>query len=59
MVKTGPVVEVKFVIEQHEDMHRLVEWYGQNIISADEYFDAVNEYSKIVIRREIEAERRK
>ena len=50
---------MKFIIGNTEDLLKLVGWYNKGEVSADEYFDAVDAWATIMVRKELEAERQR
>jgi len=45
---------MRFIIECQEDIHRLVGWYNSDRITAEEYFDAVDQYAARMFEDEVE-----
>lgn len=50
---------MKLVIEKQTDFHRIVDLYSDNLITAEEYFDAVDQWAVLVVDKEIRAARRR
>lgn len=44
---------MKYIPERYEDIAKLVKWLNNGEITADEYFEACNEYSKILVDKEL------
>jgi hypothetical protein len=50
---------MKYIIENHEDLNKLVQWYCHEEITADEYWEAVNLWAGIEVKRMILQEGRR
>lgn len=48
---------MKYIPETYEDIYKLCTWYMAGDITADDYYRAVNEYSKIMVDRELDYDR--
>jgi hypothetical protein len=50
---------MKYIIENHEDLHKLVQWYCHEQISADEYWAAIDVWAGIQVTQMILEEGRR
>lgn len=44
---------MKYIIETPKDMYKLAMMYAHGEVTAEEYFEAVDQYSKTAIQREL------
>lgn len=48
---------MKYIPESYEDVAKLCSWYLNGELTAEDYFEAVNEYAKIIVDRELNYEK--